>query len=478
MIERAHLELRGIQRFVFGGGTLLDVLGRSVIVRRLTAPAAIRRHLPDGVELVRRSAGSFSISGDRSALREAIASFTRAVADTADDLVAVAVIDDGRTAPGVQLLRARRRGGPSGPGDALLGTLRCSFSDRAAEVMLRRPGSTRPVPVSADVRTARADGRTAIGSTRRPGLGLTTDIDLIAPQLGASTKIAVLCVDVNKLGSLLRDTEQALIGRSMVPSKIDQTMLALADAFDALIDELSTYLVDFVGDRVLLTDDDACVKGDGPESLTLPLAAMTDGSGYALPIRPLIAGGDDLAVLCESRLAWSLADACFSFFDTAPEGSARERARALLGESRASTSAAALTVSVGIAVVPSGYSVQAAHAIAEGALHEAKQAGSGEAAAQTHRIAWRFGPATPDEASPRPTGSGGVYTRRSPWATTADEIVGLSWLARGPRSAGAGRPPLPRVSERLRAVDRPTILAQVPPPGPARFRTRGCPGGS
>src|SRR5580765_4086353 len=80
-----HVDLAGIQDYVFRSRELLDAIGRAVQVEELTDEAKLRasRILRDGDSVVARGAGTLTLaSRDRGGLRALAGRYSRRVADT------------------------------------------------------------------------------------------------------------------------------------------------------------------------------------------------------------------------------------------------------------------------------------------------------------------------------------------------------------------------------------------------------------
>lgn len=364
----AHVEIRGIQAYVFRTGRLRDTIGRSVLVESLTDPdqPPLSELLGDGVELVERRSGSFDVTGTPEAVRRFVAAYTRALAVTTRELRLVVAYDDPDVAnPAVTLARARLQS-PEGLGLApLLGVERCVLTGGSAETLWRRPGVD--LPVVAEVLAARERGRTWHDRFEKqalshvPHFALPVDMESIAPSKQESSRVAVVVADLNGLGDKL--ALWASLGRS-------------EDAGDILrrcMKELGVHLARTAADWVESTEGGYRTLGV-PEHLRFELAThaaepgeaepVAAGSRSDLPFAPVILGGDDLVFVCESRLALGLVQEVVHFFDAVPEESARAEL-AKLGGPFATNGRIDLTFGVGVAIDKVGYSLQRVHDRAE-----------------------------------------------------------------------------------------------------------------
>lgn len=415
-----HVDLAGIQRYVFSSRTLLDAIGRAAQVEDATDRAALIAAdvLPDGIDIEFGAAGALILtttateSDDPSQppprVTDAVSAYTRWLYDLSDAFTPVVAIQYVRSgeeqqahaAAGDLLRRARHKRIP-GVGTALPpGVLRCALTGAPATDFLP---PAREIPVAMEALTARRRGRqwhTAqqhkILATAPLPDGISVDlpvqIDLLGRTDGVTSHVAVVVIDVNDLGAALRS----------LPSDTLRTRSAVADHLRGLADELAEHLVHRVCSAIDVVDGVPALAGL-PATLAFPLhpspaapraeepdpvvgpaedtSTPDSASGseqgappkrWSLPVRPWVIAGDDLVLVCESRLAWDLATAAMNWIGAPAETGARADLAAL-GPAFGSGGRLTLTVGIGIAVVPVGYSLAAAHDLAAGLCKNAKK---------------------------------------------------------------------------------------------------------
>lgn len=433
-----HVDLAGIQRYVFSSRTLLDAIGRAAQVEDATDRVALIAAdvLPDGIDIEFGAAGALILtttateSDDPSQppprVTDAVSAYTRWLYDLSDAFTPVVAIQYVRSgnepqahaAAGDLLRRARHKRIP-GVGSSLPpGVLRCALTGVPATDFLP---PTREIPVAMEALTARRRGRQWHNAQQQKILataplpdGLSVDlpvqIDLLGRTDGVTSHVAVVVIDVNDLGAALRS----------LPSDTLRTRSAVADHLRALADELAEHLVHRVCSAIDVVDGVPALAG-APATLSFPLhpapaapraeepdavagpaedtstpdSASDSEQGvspkrWSLPVRPWVIAGDDLVLVCESRLAWDLATAAMNWIGAPAETGARADL-AVLGPAFGSQSRLTLTVGIGIAVVPVGYSLAAAHDLAAGLCKNAKKHRR-EHSWHGHVLDWHRGP--------------------------------------------------------------------------------------
>lgn len=400
-----HVDLVGIQTYVFGSRRLKDGIGRSAIVDDLCSPKVLDNLRGDSGDVVAdvsvliAGAGSMTLmmpaaEGDVAGVipervTSVIGAYTRLVleesaSDRINPVAAAQLIADAddpaqrRDAladAGVLLRVARAATAPNLAGQAPAGVMRCAVTGQPAEQWQPTTASTM-TPMSSEAVTARSRGNTwhreqtqdllaAVDVAGAP-VTLSTDIDQLGRSEHRSSHIAVIVMDVNDLGdklSALTDTT---------------TIAAAATLLREVSKGLVAHLVSSVAERLRVTSSGAAggtvvtVAGH-PERLAFTLAqAPDDGEPFVLPVRPWVTAGDDIVMICESRIAWWLADQAMTWLSAAPDA---DDGRARLRDLHtvfADGDHLSLTLGIGIAVVPLGYSLLAAHDVAHGLSDHAK----------------------------------------------------------------------------------------------------------
>lgn len=377
------VELRRIQDYVFATRRLLDAVGRSAAIADLTVPTAAELAGTCG-ELLFSGGGSFAAAfPTREQAHQFAGGYTRRVRDTADQLTAaVAVFDAPDTADGdlslihEQLIAARATAEVEHLPLTHVGLAsRCSVTTGPAEFITDdRAARGREILAASVLRDRdRARGQhqswgrilldgiaLPAGAPGQVAWAVPLELDDLSLSIGAdgqhsdeASLLAVLHLDVDSLGATLR--AYAATADSDLPG----VSRDLTDLMTGLVRHLCQSIADAV-----TWEDTFPVPNHGlgtgivtgyPETLTVPLArGHVQGQPVLfLPLRPLIVGGDDVTIVCDSRVAWSLMRAAHQWLATDTAGLAdadpRRRLAARGPVFTAGMEALALTVSMGCA---------------------------------------------------------------------------------------------------------------------------------
>ena len=431
-----HVDLVGLQGYVFRSRSLLDTVGRSAQLEAFTTTVAQEAISTVGagaapgvvVRVVFAGAGSLTVActapDPRTAAdtaRRVSSTLTRQVADTSDALTVVAAVlavDGEVTERDRQLVaaqaRAARHHTPAPlPVVLALGGLRCTTTGSAATVLAPpTPEADTRVPQARDVAEARARGQEWHATQQRQvlpqgGAVLPRRLDELGRAVGETSHLAVVVADLNGLGGRLHDLAQhhtgapdtgtpdtaAPDGGAGAPVEGWGPLSAVAVALREMSTALITHLVGLV-DAARDPEDPRLVRTVPPR---LGVRCAERDGAVQLPLRPWVSAGDDLVVVCESRLAWSLGRAALDWWHHHPTdpGDPRFVVHTLLGDGP-------LTAGVGVAVVPVGYPLALAHESATALCHNAKQAcrqyleDTGEV---TSALDWHRGTALPGDAA-------------------------------------------------------------------------------
>ncbi|GEM_PF-1624553 len=407
-----HVDLTGIQSYVYRSRTLLDGIGRAAQIEDLTDPAWLESHhiLESGQHLVHRGAGAITFGVDDTSsgesevppetVRTLVSRYTRAVFDVSDALspvVAIQLVPD-KQAPhdaldlaAKLLVAARHTTLPHLAGALPHAAVACTITGVPATTERRRPDGT-VVPVADEALRARSRGRDWHRERQEQWLSaaplpsglefaLPTSIDALGRSESVTSHIAVLVIDVNDLGAILASVEH-------------RDTATVADALRGLTNGMVQAMIDRVAIAVTVREepDGTAVPwvSGAPVALEFPLhrsdsdgideiddVDANDARKWLLPIRPWVTAGDDVVLVCESRIAWTLAAAVIDWLDSADTAHTDEhdprtrlrKASPVFGRD----DHLAVTVGIGIAVVPVGYSLAAAHDLAAGLCTSAKQ---------------------------------------------------------------------------------------------------------
>ncbi len=432
-----HVDFPGIQSFVFRSRTLLDTIGRSRLLEQLTDKHFVRSWPHGRVGRVLASGvGHFSCeiaSGDAFGF---IGWYTREVAEVSDALTPVVWVDaegaegaDRVPSASARLRQARHHAPAAMAGEPAWGAVACVVTGGFAETFDRRIDTEmRAVAreVSAADAAARQWHRAQEPELIPPGFSdlfaLPTRMDDLGRSTGQSSKVAVVVADLNGVGAHLRQ-----LGAS-APQNISTATTALT----ALLQRWCAHVVEVVTESIEVVDDTPMVRGF-PESLQFPLPYSAEAGRWLLPVRPWIGAGDDVVLVCESRIAWSVAAEMIAWLDAdAPEGDPRSILQELFG--------VRLSAAVGVAVVPHGVSLTRAHGIAQKMGASAKAAAKAQAVRSRvpHGLDWHRGVIDPDWVEEvrtrRYPGSGRPMVWSADNADAGFPMFAQQWLGSGDHS--------------------------------------------
>jgi len=383
MAGMTHIEIPRVQAFVFQTDRLRDTVGRSALLAELIDLGGddLRPMLEEcNLDLVEQRPNGFTVSGAAEQRLAFVATYTRLLAERAPSLQTV-VVSDPELPPSIALARARLFDPASATVERPLTAISCALTGGAADTRWRE------LPVATEVRAAREAGSTWLNDYAREadlpeGAQLSTNIDAIVPSRNESSRIAVVVADLNGLGDMLRTWSEQ-------PGANEQDVAALLTTATR---ELSVHLARTVAAwSALSANGSFAVQGD-PAELRFSWGTSDDAGARhsVLPFQPVIVGGDDLAFVCESRLAWGLTEAIFDYLAAPPEGSAMADI-AMLGAPFSHEGALLLTYGVGIALTPRGYSLSAAHERAKTFAAHAKaerRSAIAEGLPDHHAVCW------------------------------------------------------------------------------------------
>ncbi|WP_412759566.1 hypothetical protein [Nocardiopsis tropica] len=458
------VDLRGIQAYVYSGRRILDAVGRAALVAELTdtsdAEHGIADLVPPGCVVLRDAGGALTaVFPDAAAARRFTARYTRRLRDRAGDLTPVvahvpygaaeaagpgAPADGGpgtAAAPapvaGVdaalavlpQRLREARRhmSALHTPAHGYGITAVCSVSGGPAETVdSSRAQDDHPdvhERVTADVARARGIGRRwhrahsadwlagAATATGAPALALPMEVDRLGRDHGEVSRIAVVHIDVNGLGIILGSYRERA-GDPRVPGSGAMAQRLLSGRIAGLTEGLARVLVRAVAATVRAEPGRAPVIPGAGAARPVTLHHVPPGP-VRIPVRPIVVAGDDLTVLCDARLALSLARYALDWLDADPEriGDPRDPRvalhRALAGAHGGPAGAGRTvrrpdggghttfvpTVGVGIAVQPVGAPLSLGYDLCEAMCRRAKEhrvalAEADPGAPDEHAVAW------------------------------------------------------------------------------------------
>ncbi|GAA4952312.1 hypothetical protein GCM10023224_41310 [Streptomonospora halophila] len=427
------VDLAGIQRFIYEGRRLLDAIGRATLVADLTDTAGrhvapLLAEVPQEHRAVLRDAGGALYvdftDPDRAAehARAFTGRYTRRLRDISDRLTPVTAHvpygGPGRPADRAEALRllppalqsARALPAPGHlPAQGLGVTASCDITGRPAELLdhTRDRGPVRE-RTARDIVTARmrarqwhdANSRDWLRGIAPPAgaqrLELPTDVDHLGREIGDVSRLAVVHLDFNGLGDLLK-AHHARLQES--GADVSAGMRSVSADIARLTEGLARALIRSVAGAID-TDDrtgEPAIHGYGAGGRLRPRTVR--GTAY-VPVRPVVVAGDDLTVICDARLAWSATRFALDWLDADPASLDPRDPRAAMAR-RADTppwtrrpgssgrTTGVPSAGVGIAVQPVGAPLSVGYDICASLCEEAKDYRKSAAhRLDDHVVAW------------------------------------------------------------------------------------------
>lgn len=408
-----HTDLRGIQRFVFASAQLRDVVGRSAMVRHVAdpheGPLADTVAEMTGVRVISAAGGHCVVlCPDQPTARGFAGRYSgrllRLCRELDPVMTLVPVIGSVATVLSDVADRAIRVAGGWAGRAGIAGltiTEPCAVTGLPAE-RLHDParGGTGPQPerVTAAVVATRELGRTRgprfaaelLDNDDRTRFGFPTQVDELGRSTGTRSMVGVVHLDLDGLGKRMATWLKSL------PADVDLAVIRAAEeTIDTFMTGLARHVVTTVGAAV---DPTGPTLTGRPTRLGFPLSFEDDPKSRTrgmimLPVRPVLAGGDDLTVLCDGRLAWSVVLAAFDYLSGPGNPPPKLRELGFLTEGER------LTACAGLAVVSSGYPLSAAQEVASklcgAAKYRAKERVARNRAQECH-VSWHRGDHTAD----------------------------------------------------------------------------------
>lgn len=369
-----------IQDFVFGSGRLRDAVGASQLVDEALGELLWEAGWEAGSDRLQAAGGAGCLRSDNHAAAvERTATLTRRLLDAAPGLNVVVEHEDyaadseAAAAFGRLLSRLAWRKLEPAAGAALDRIAVTAGCARTAEPAGERVpvGTGDDELLSARVGTAR---RRTIGGFTAPwlpelraprapsiSLDLPLDLDRLGRTEGRRSVIGVVHVDGNRVGERIRRWLQDNPERFLedMPTWSEKVAGAGQSAATAVLDAVLAAVV--AGqDGIPRVDPKApAVVAEATASLRFELKRSEGAPGaFALPVRPVLVGGDDVTFVCDGRIALSLARIALESF-------ARTSVEPLPGDR--------LTACAGVAIVPVHAPFSAAYELSEQLCLNAKR---------------------------------------------------------------------------------------------------------
>ncbi len=307
------LDLIGIQRFVFASNRLRDVVGSSELVAWATSQRGLLGDVVGDGELVVAAGGNAVLRfDDVSAARAFARRCSAALMVEAPGLeLVVAHVEHPAGALGtalrqllVRLADAKTRVRPSAAALGFGVNAVCVATGAAAV------GIEDGEPVSAQVQAARrrlddADERFGAYLASHPRRHFPREVARLGPTPGERSLLGVVHVDGNGVGDLINRWLTRCIDDELADDQVVGEYQAWSQGLAQAADRVMQRLVDRVAAHVKYDGDRYRLRG-ADEDLDFDL--FSDRlRGVALPLRPLLVGGDDVTFICDGRIALDLA---------------------------------------------------------------------------------------------------------------------------------------------------------------------------
>ncbi|MEW6227511.1 MAG: hypothetical protein AB1700_05360 [Bacillota bacterium] len=362
-----HIDVTGIQAFVFLSNRLRDAVAGSVLVEKATDTGV------DGIlnTIANRFGGNVIMAAggnaltrfdDMSSARSFTAAYSRTILECAPGLEVAICHHEylrGELAKAIRVIRrdmveAKFNRESSTPVIGLSVVAQCAETRLPAADVLQGPGGEPPVPVSAAIaaRRRQAPQPAAAICAFREGKGPTVDlcypmdIDNLGRTRADTSLLGVVHIDGNKMGSRMAEWTEKQIEAGASDEEVQLRYGEISRA----IDDLAKQTLQSICEHILTAIRWQSASSQEPDSGSSQVAgngsyvlySETLGKGFPLrqangratnavylPIRPIIVGGDDITFVCDGRIALDLAEVALRhFMRTAIHGIGRVTASA------------------------------------------------------------------------------------------------------------------------------------------------------
>ena len=395
----AAVEIRHVQRYIFATNRLLDVVGRSATLAefaRHDGPLLASLLTVNGrVPLGGGAANLYVRCASREDAQTLLADVTRAVRDRASSAgLVTAIVDDpdGAATPAdvaTALLKNRRSHTAAHlPAPSFGITSICTVSGLPADAVTSAREARGREVLNSEVVGARTRGRTwhrnqqdaLLADAPSPaGVSWRLPLELghIADTKGDFSRLAVLHLDVNRLGLTLRDHFASAANPFDAAGDVGTAVASVLNA-------LARHLLHHVAAAAGVTDDGTITITGFPRDLNFPVvttrrAGQSTSTEAYLPVRPIVTAGDELTLVCDARLALDLTAAAMRWWDTSTGTLPSDDPRRVLVECGSTfehledPERLGLTFSVGISVFPGGSPLTVAYERAAALTEAAKE---------------------------------------------------------------------------------------------------------
>lgn len=331
------IDLLGIQRYVFASNRLRDVLAASWMVDHVVKrePDSLLQWGMTGDRVLLAAGGNAIVEFE--SLDEArtwTGRYTRWLQSEAPglDVVVAHRPYDGRSlawglkALAVDLARAKLERRPSTPQLGLSVTAACSVTGLPANAVDRGElVSCRIARLRAQTEPARERWQRFLPAHLDHAPGWFTDfpdeLDRMGRTHGETSLVAVVHVDGNGVGRAIKGWLDRCLGQEFGDEQVRVEYREWSRGIDELGEYVLQAMTQRVASRILEEESEhgkkRCVVRGTPHEAGFPLRDEASGASrrVLLPVRPILAGGDDLTFVCDGRIALDLAVAALQEFE-------------------------------------------------------------------------------------------------------------------------------------------------------------------
>lgn len=346
------IDITGIQEFVFLSNRLSDAVAGSVLVERATGRNGVLSELApkNGGEVIIAAGGNAQIRfGDMASARRFAAEYSRGLFERAPGLEAVirhreyADNELARTIKALQrdITKAKLTREPSARPLGLSVTAECSETRLPATCIVRQATDEPPILAASSIEARRCSSLRQSSDPVFPSFqeGKGPVVDLIYPldidNLGRSrtdtSLIGVVHVDGNRMGSRLAQWLEEQSERGVSDEVLEAEYRKISGAIDELSKRCSKAISERIRDAIRWRDGSSLGEGSTQSpgkaerayvlhssilDEDFPLKRVREGARDVvyLPVRPIIAGGDDITFVCDGRIALDLAETMLRCF--------------------------------------------------------------------------------------------------------------------------------------------------------------------
>lgn len=349
---RTFIDVTSIQEFVFLSNRLTDAVAGSALVEKATGRNGVLGELAPklGGKVIIAAGGNAQIRfGDMPSARRFAAEYSRGLLERAPGLDVVIrhrEYADGELAKTIKELqrditKAKLTREPSVRPLGLSVTAECSETRLPATCIMRRTTDEPPVLAATSIEARRGSNLRHLSDTVFPSfqegegpvvdLAYPLDIDNLGRSRTDTSLIGIVHVDGNKMGSRLAQWLEEQSEGGVSDEVLDAEYGRISEAIDELSKRCSKAISERIRDAIRwkpgLSREEGPTQSPGRSEGSYVLYSSILGEEFPLkrirerardivylPVRPIIAGGDDITLVCDGRIALDLAETMLRCF--------------------------------------------------------------------------------------------------------------------------------------------------------------------